>query len=99
MLTPISGLKTLASPIYVTDNKHSFDVIEKHLETLKEVHGPIYINENTKHSFSEIQKAAEHIQNLNHPVLNTGDAKNHFNEMMATAEKLKNMSGEFGALV
>ena len=84
----------MAGPVYLQgDNKHNFDVIQKHLDTLKEVHGPVYITENAKHSFSEVQKAAEQIKNLNHPVLNTGEAKNHFNQMISSAETLKNMTG------
>ena len=84
----------MAGPVYLQgDNKHNFDVIQKHLDTLKEVHGPVYITENAKHSFSEVQKAAEQIRNLNHPVLNTGEAKNHFNQMINSAETLKNMNG------
>ena len=90
----VLGLKTIAGPVYMSENnKHNFDVIDKHLDTLKEVHGPIYVNENTKHSFSEIQKAAEKITGLNFPVLNTGEAKNHFSEIIKTAETLKNLSG------
>ena len=93
--TLFSGLKNITYPVCLNeDNKHNFDVIQKHLDTLKEVHGPIYVNDNAKHSFSEIQKAAEQIQSLNHPVLNTGDAKNHFNQMVSAAEKLKNMNGK-----
>ena len=84
----------MAGPVYLQgDNKHNFDVIQKHLDTLKEVHGPVYITDNAKHSFSEVQKAAEQIKNLNHPVLNTGEAKNHFNQMISSAETLKNMTG------
>ena len=86
----------MAGPVYLQgDNKHNFDVIQKHLDTLKEVHGPVYITENAKHSFSEVQKAAEQIKNLNHPVLNTGEAKNHFNQMISSAETLKNMNGRW----
>ena len=46
----------MAGPVYLNENnKHSFDVIDKHLASLKEVHGPIYVTENAQHSFSEIQ--------------------------------------------
>ena len=28
--------------------KHSFDVIEKHLESLKQINGPVYLNDNAQ---------------------------------------------------
>ena len=73
------GLKTIAGPVYMSaNNKHNFDVIEKHLETFKQVNGPIYVTGNAKHNFSKIQKAAETIKGLNYPILNTGEARNHY---------------------
>ena len=44
----------MAVPVYMQENnKHHFDVIDKHLEALKEVHAPIYVNDNaTEHHIS-----------------------------------------------
>ena len=36
----LKGLKNIAGPVYLNqNNSHNFDVIEKHLETLKQVNG------------------------------------------------------------
>ena len=61
---------------------------------MKQMNGPIYINENAKHSFNVIQKAAEGIKNVTYPVLQDDSFKHHFNQVEKHAEALQNMNGK-----
>ena len=88
----IEGLKSITYPVCLHED-NNFDVIEKHLKSLKEVHGLIYVNDNSRHSFFEVQKAAEKLSMLNHPVLNRENVKSQFNQVVAAAEKLTTILG------
>ena len=47
------GLKTISGPVYLTEGgKHSFDVIERNLNSLKQINGHVYLNKHTHHSQS-----------------------------------------------
>ena len=47
-------------------------------DVLKELKGPVYLDEKTKHHFAEIQKHVESLQSLKGPVYVTDDYKHHF---------------------
>ena len=83
----------LKGPVYVTDDyKHHFSEIDKHVETLKTLAGPVY---DVAHSckFSELISKVDNIKSLMGPVYDIGKAEHHFNEMEKQAESLRLLAG------
>lgn len=49
-------------------SSHHFAEVMKHADVLKELKGPIYLDETVKHHFAEIEKHVDSIQTLKGPV-------------------------------
>ena len=68
----------LRGPIYVNDDyKHHYSAIQEHIDTLKELKGPIYQSEGKNH-YKEIIKHAETMKDLKGPIYEFGEPEHKF---------------------
>ena len=62
------------------ERAHHFAEIEKGIDKMKSLTGPMYEIER-KHNYSEIEKRCEKLEKLEGPVYNTDAVKHQFNEI------------------
>ena len=68
----------LAGPIYMTDDyKHHYNAIQEHVDSLKELKGPVYQSEGKNH-YNEIIKHAEKMKDLKGPIYEFGEVEHKF---------------------
>ena len=93
MTRHLESLMPMAKPIFV-DERHSYGEQIQKEQGVKEVHGPIYVKENTKHNYSE-QPKPDHLQtiSLKGPIYMKDDYKHHFSAIQDHVETLKTLKG------
>ena len=87
----VDSVSSLCGPVYMAKDsgRNVFNEIFHQVNKVKELAGPIYVNENMSHSYSEIQKHAEKLSNLSGPVyLDENNISNSFNVILKNAESL-----------
>ena len=89
--------KTLKGPIYINDEyRHHCNQIQEHMETLKELKGPIY-NVESKSHYLEIIKHVENLKALQGPIYDLGPTEHKYtgsgNVLEPQAVSLKHLHG------
>lgn len=70
--------KTLMGPIYVKNNyRHHFQQIDQHIESLKNLKGPVYDVESKNH-YKGIMEHVESIKSFQGPIYNFGETSHNF---------------------
>ena len=68
----------LLGPVYVTDDyKHHYSALQEHVESLKELKGPVYQSEGKNH-YNEIIKHAEKMKDLKGPIYELGEVEHKY---------------------
>ena len=88
---PITA-KEMTYPIYLDEEsaKHCFSQIERHLDTLKDLKGPVY-NVDHECKFNEFMSKVDQLKSLQGPAYDIGESDHHYEGIKQNIAELKNL--------